>query len=230
MEQFDNKKKNGVDRSRLKNTLYWLLISVLVIILLYNLYNRFLGSAPVKKMPGQQTQESVNKPEKTDELKDSDIDETTDKEEDKDTDQEVLAPDFKLKDLDGNDVKLSDYRGKIVFLNFWALWCPYCVEEMPDLNSANEKFAEDGEAIVVTVNAGDSLDKIKKFMEEKKISLPVLLDSDKSISMEYGASSIPLTYIIDKEGYLYAYIPGKTNEKTLLTIVEEIKAANENKE
>ncbi|HOJ09887.1 MAG TPA: TlpA disulfide reductase family protein [Clostridiales bacterium] len=233
----------GVNWGKLKNVLYWIVMSVLIAVILYNLYNRYAGKTPIKMAPGQT--KKIENSEGTDNTKGTDTtsgteetekaDKTNGKEQveegqkdgtDQDSKQQeekIMAPDFELVDLEGKKVKLTDYRGKVVFLNFWALWCPFCVQEMPDLNSANKKFLEGEDAVIITVNSGDSADKVKEFMKEKKLSLPVLLDTDGSISNAYGVSGIPITFIIDSEGAFYAYISGATNEKTLMEVVEEMK-------
>lgn len=75
-----------------------------------------------------------------------------------------VAPDFSLKDLDGKTVKLSDYKGKIVILNFWAVWCKYCKQEMPDLNEFNKELVKDNEAVTLAVDAQESSDTVKNYL------------------------------------------------------------------
>jgi len=135
----------------------------------------------------------------------------------------VIAPDFKLKDLDGKDVKLSDYKGKVVILNFWAVWCKYCIEEMPDLNALNKELLKDNEAVILAVNVQEPIDKVKNYLKTNNIDLKVLLDSDGSISQTYGVEGYPTTFVINKDGSLYTYIPGLTNKATLNEILDKIK-------
>jgi peroxiredoxin len=135
---------------------------------------------------------------------------------------EIMAPDFTLKDLDGNDVKLSDYRGKIVILNFWATWCKYCVLEMPDLDELNKELKEGGDAVIITVNTQESAEKARNFIESSGYSLTVLLDQDGSVTRSYGITGFPTTFIINKDGYFYSYIPGMTNKDTLESILDEL--------
>lgn len=135
----------------------------------------------------------------------------------------IMAPDFKLKDLDGKDVKLSDYKGKVVILNFWAVWCKYCIEEMPDLNSLNKDLQKDNEAVILAVNVQEPIDKVKNYLKSNNIDLKVLLDSDGTISQNYGVEGYPTTFVINKDGSLYAYIPQLTNKATLNELLGKIK-------
>jgi len=126
-----------------------------------------------------------------------------------------MAPDFNLKDLNGKDVKLSDYKGKIVILNFWAVWCKFCKEEMPDLNDLNKELEKDNEAVIIAVNVQESLDTVKDYLSSNNIDIKVLLDQDGSVTQTYGVSGFPATFIINKDGSVYTYIPGKTDKETL---------------
>lgn len=133
------------------------------------------------------------------------------------------APDFILKDLDGNDVKLSDYRGKVVILNFWAVWCKYCKQEMPDFNELNKELAKDNETVILAVNSQESPKTVKDYLSSNNINLKVLLDQDGSVTQTYGVSGFPTTFVINKDGTLYTYIPGATNKATLTDILSKIK-------
>lgn len=133
------------------------------------------------------------------------------------------VPDFSLKDLDGNTVRLSDYKGKIVILNFWTVWCKYCKIEMPDLNELNKELEKDGEAVILAVDVQESADKVKDYISSNNIDLKVLMDHDGSVTQKYGVSGFPTTFIINKDGTLYTYIPGATDKKTLTEILNKIK-------
>ncbi|MEH7109626.1 redoxin domain-containing protein, partial [Bacillus sp. JJ1764] len=101
------------------------------------------------------------------------------------------APDFELKTLTGETVKLSELKGKKVMLNFWATWCPPCKAEMPDM----EKFhSEVGDKVtILAVNIDPQLD-VKGFVNEYKITFPILLDTDDGVNGKYQVLSIPTTY------------------------------------
>lgn len=135
----------------------------------------------------------------------------------------TMAPDFKLKDLDGKEVKLSDYKGKVVIINFWAVWCKYCVEEMPDLNELDKELQKDNEAVILAVNVREPVDTVKNFLTTNNINLKVLMDSDGKISQTYGVQGYPTTVIINKYGSVYTYISGLTNKKTLRKHLDNIK-------
>ncbi|MGH4139511.1 TlpA family protein disulfide reductase [Clostridium sp.] len=111
----------------------------------------------------------------------------------------IPALDFKLKDLDGKEVSLSDFKGKKVFLNFWASWCPPCKGEMPDIEKLYIE-TKDTDLVILAVNLGENNSTAKSFMEKNKYNFTVLLDSDQSIASQYNIGGIPTTFFIDKEG------------------------------
>ncbi len=114
---------------------------------------------------------------------------------------------FTLRDLKGNKVSLRDYRGKVVFLTFWATWCPPCVHELPDLERLRQKM-KSYPFKILTVEAGGD-----KFLAQEQIqkvhgAFPVLLDLSKEVSRKYSISFWPTTYLIDPKGRLIAKIKG----------------------
>lgn len=135
----------------------------------------------------------------------------------------IMAPDFTLSDLDGNEVTLSDYRGKIVILNFWAVWCRYCVEEMPDFYTLNKELEESGDAVILAVNVQESLKTIQSFLDQKNYSLKVLMDEDGAIASTYGIPGLPTTFFINTDGSLYTYIPSMTNLDTLHAVLDKMR-------
>ncbi len=132
----------------------------------------------------------------------------------------IMAPDFALKGLDGNTVKLSDYRGKIVILNFWAVWCKYCKQEMPDLNQLDQELKEKKDAVILAVDVQESKDVVSKYLTSDKITLKVLLDEDGSTAATYGIEGYPTTFIINADGSLYTYIPHATDLETLQKVLD----------
>jgi peroxiredoxin len=138
------------------------------------------------------------------------------------TDEDVImVPDFTLRDLDGNEVSLSDYRGKIVVLNFWAVWCKYCIEEMPDLNELDKELAEAGDALVLAVNVDEPYDTVNDYITKSNIGIKVLLDEGAHVSSDiFGVNGYPTTFIVNKDGSLYTYIPGKTDLETMHTVMD----------
>jgi len=116
-------------------------------------------------------------------------------------DKELLAADFQLQNLDGQTVSLSDFRGKPVLLNFWASWCGPCVYEMPFIQQVHEEWAERG-LVVLAVNQGESLSRVNKFLEDRNLSIPVLLDTNNAVGQKYRVVGIPTTYLIDEDGVI----------------------------
>ncbi|NLJ57976.1 MAG: TlpA family protein disulfide reductase [Tissierellia bacterium] len=110
----------------------------------------------------------------------------------------VIAPDFELESLDGSRVKLSQMRDKNVILNFWYTGCVFCVMEMPDLQKLQEAYIDD--LTVLTINSGESKEKIQNFMEDENLNLNVLLDEDLKVTNNYGVRSFPATIAINKKG------------------------------
>jgi peroxiredoxin len=114
-----------------------------------------------------------------------------------------LAPDFKFANAEGKNISLSDLRGNSVMLNFWATWCGPCKFEIPliqELAHDKEKAAQG--LVLLTVNGGESVDKVARFMNENGLSFPVLLDTKKSIVRAYNVRAIPTTFFIDKDGII----------------------------
>lgn len=111
----------------------------------------------------------------------------------------VPSFDFKAQVLGDGLVKLSDYRGKVVFLNFWATWCPPCRAEMPAMEKLHAKF-KDRPFQMLAVNYMERTAKVKAFVKEMKLTFPILLDFHGTIGENYNAQNLPVTYIIDKQG------------------------------
>ena len=109
--------------------------------------------------------------------------------------------DFELRDLSGKKVRLSDFRGKVVFLNFFATWCPPCREEMPSIQRLYEKTGQWKAFKLITVSVDRIENDARAFLEKGKYTFPVLLDGS-GVADNYGIRGIPTTYIIDKRGKL----------------------------
>lgn len=126
------------------------------------------------------------------------------------------APDFELRDQYGTLHKLSDYRGKIILLNFWATWCPYCIDEMPDLEALYEaeQEKEDSDLVILGVAAPGfsnekSEDEVIDFLDENDFLYPNLMDENGDVLFkEHGISAYPTTCFIDREGNLIGYVQG----------------------
>ncbi|NOJ75575.1 TlpA family protein disulfide reductase [Empedobacter stercoris] len=106
---------------------------------------------------------------------------------------------FEMVDVDGKAVNMEDLKGKVVFMNFWATWCPPCIAEMPSIQTLYDKVKEDKDIVILTVEVEGKRDKVAKFMERKKLSLPVVYPNS-SIPTEFFNGSLPTTIILDKKG------------------------------
>jgi peroxiredoxin len=113
------------------------------------------------------------------------------------------APDFTLSNINGEQVKLSDYDGKPVAINFWGTDCAYCVEEMPTLQQASqEESSKTNGVAIITVNVQDSISGTKNYFNQNDYTLPALVDINGKVAQAYGVSAIPVTFLIDRNGYI----------------------------
>lgn len=114
------------------------------------------------------------------------------------------APDFTLKTLDGKTIKLSDYRGKPVYLNFWTSWCPACKEEMPEIEKFYERNKDRVEILTINITYSDKIPDVKELLAKNNAQFPVLLDenSNHSVTDLYGVYGIPASFFIDKNGVI----------------------------
>jgi peroxiredoxin len=121
------------------------------------------------------------------------------------------APDFHLPNLDGNLVRLADFKGKVIFLNFWATWCPPCIQEMPWMETLYRSLkGREFEMLAVSIDE-DGKKAVRPFMEKYSLTLPVLVDHDKKVAALYGITGIPETFIINKQGVVDLKIIGPQN-------------------
>lgn len=145
----------------------------------------------------------------------------------------VAAPDFTLVDQYGNEHTLSDYKGKTVFLNFWATWCGPCKQEMPDIQQLYLDHGENtGDVIILGVAAPKSEDNpfnqetldadgIADFLEEGGYTYPVLMDTTGDVLMNYGISAFPTTFMIDSDGNLFGYLQGSMTREIMDSIIDQ---------
>ncbi|MBF0633747.1 MAG: TlpA family protein disulfide reductase [Nitrospinae bacterium] len=119
----------------------------------------------------------------------------------------LMAPDFTLPTLDGKEMKLSDHRGKIVFLNIWATWCAPCKEEMPSMEKLYE-LMRGKDFVMLTVSIDEKKETVEAFMKENKLTMPVGLDSLQTVAPQYRITGVPESYIIDKNGMVMHHLIG----------------------
>lgn len=109
------------------------------------------------------------------------------------------ATGFSLATPDGKTIALAQLQGNVVFLNFWATWCPPCREEMPAMERLHKEFKDQGLAILA-VDVDESPEQVARFMAEFRLSFPALLDEDAEVSSRYGVRGLPTTFLIDRSG------------------------------
>ena len=143
----------------------------------------------------------------------------------------IPAPDFKLTDQFGNEHSLSDYRGKIVFLNFWATWCPPCRAEMPYIQELYEEYSqmEDSDVVILAVAFPDygretDIDGVKSFLDENGYTYPVLMDEGATLLLQYYITAYPTTFLINPEGNVLGYIPGSMTKDIMLDVIESARS------
>lgn len=129
--------------------------------------------------------------------------------------------DIKIFDKDGNEVKLSDFEGKPVILNFWATWCGYCIEEMPDFEEAYKEYGNDIQFLIV--NTDDGITKGEEFIADKGYTFPTYYDLEYNAAITYGISGIPRTIAIDKDGNIRYNRAGMVDAEALESIINMIK-------
>lgn len=129
-----------------------------------------------------------------------------------------LALDFSAKNLENIDINLSDYRGKTIFLNFWATWCGPCVRELPSIQKIHENYSD---VVVLTVNCGDSISDINNFMLKNNYTFNVIPDETGIISHLYYTDYIPLTLIIDENGIIKERHVGLLTEENMLKLINK---------
>ncbi len=124
------------------------------------------------------------------------------------------APDFQLTTLEGETVKLSDYKGQGVFLNFWASYCPPCKEEMPYMQSHYEVFKDKG-VVILAINIGEPKHVVESFVSENGFTFPILLDPNQEVVNSYGVVAIPVSFLIDENGKVVDRITASLTESQI---------------
>ena len=128
-----------------------------------------------------------------------------------------------LKDMNGNNVSLADFKGKIVFLNFWTTWCPTCRIEMPSMEKLHQKL-KNKDFAMVTINLQESASRVKGFFKGLKLSFTALLDTTGEVGAAFGIRAIPTTYILDKTGRIIGQAngPREWDSKEAIALFENL--------
>ncbi|MGN0703658.1 MAG: TlpA family protein disulfide reductase [Lentihominibacter sp.] len=134
------------------------------------------------------------------------------------------AADFTVEDMSGNKVKLSDFAGRPVVLNFWASWCGPCRSEMPAFDKAYKAYGDDVQFMMVNLTDGmrETAESASECVDEEGFGFPVYLDTGMEASSAYDVVSIPATYFIDADGTLVNHVIGAMDEETLMENVHEL--------
>lgn len=138
--------------------------------------------------------------------------------------QNKPAPDITVKALNGSDVKLSDLKGKVVLLNFWATWCPPCREEIPSMMRLNKQMAgKPFQMLAVSIDEGGKAD-VESFFKSNKFSLPAYADQDRKAAAAYGVTGVPETYLIDTKGIVVKKVIGplKWDDTEVVSFITEL--------
>lgn len=191
--------------------------------------NSVTGYLSQMSSPGQQdAPEGTQKTEAGDTGDDGDVTGEEGATEAEEAEQLPPAIDFTLTDQYGNSHTLSDYKGKTVFLNFWATWCPPCRAEMPDIQKIYDSYKENGDDSLVILGVASpgqgqegSLEEVAGFLEENGYTYPVLMDTTGQQFAAYGVYALPTTFMIDRDGNVFGYVSGQLTEEIMLDIIRQ---------
>lgn len=141
--------------------------------------------------------------------------------------EKQIAPDFSVKDGEGNTVRLSDFKGKPVVLNFWATWCNPCRSEFPSFEKMYNKYVDDIEFVMVDMTDGqrETMEDAKRFISNNGYTFPVYYDTELEAAYVYSVNSIPMTVFIDSNGNLINYHTGAMNDTTLEKYIKQLQEA-----
>lgn len=132
------------------------------------------------------------------------------------------APDFTVYNEKGEEVKLSDFLGKPVVLNFWASWCPPCKAEMPDFDKKYGELGDKVQFLMVNITSGDDFNTAKNYIAQQGYGFPVFYDLTGEAAYRYDVQSIPVTYFIGADGQIVVYIPQMATAQQLQTGIDMI--------
>lgn len=140
-------------------------------------------------------------------------------------DKPFAAPAFALKDENGKTHRLSDYRGQVVVLNFWATWCPPCRYEMPSMERAHEIVKGEG-IVLLAVNVGETADQVFEFTGRYPVTFPLLLDIEGKVIRQYPVIGLPTTFVIDPRGQVtHRAIGGREwDDPKLISALKKLRA------
>ena len=132
------------------------------------------------------------------------------------------APDFNLKDQYGVVHSLENYKGKVIFLNFWATWCPPCKKEMPDVESIYKEYGENKKDVIILGINSEKENEVKKFLKDRGYTFPTVIDENSEVMRKYFIQAFPTSFVIDKEGNVYGYVMGGLTKEQIKQVIEEV--------
>jgi thiol-disulfide isomerase/thioredoxin len=132
------------------------------------------------------------------------------------------APEFTLKSVDGKTVKLSDYKGKVVIIDFWATWCPPCRRGIPDLVSIQKEFKDKVVIIGISLDREKTIKDVPGFVKNNEINYPVVYGDDKVVIDYGGIQSIPTSFVVDKNGTVVDMHVGLVSKDTFVNKIKEL--------
>ena len=224
------KKRQAIVRYTVKiGAVLMILMGVLMVTGMMNGINVYLSRL---SQTTNQTQQNLDSTENTVDVTPEQIETQNETSQESNT---VPAPDFTLSDQFGNTHTLSEYKGKVVFLNFWTTWCGYCKEEMPDIQQLYEEYGQNqGDLVVLGVanprselfpNGADvEKSEIIQFLTDAGYTYPTVMDTTGSVFREYGISSFPFTLMIDRDGNVFGYVGGMLTKEQMEQIVQQTMA------
>lgn len=132
------------------------------------------------------------------------------------------APAFQLTDLSGKRMSLAQFKGKPVYVNFWATWCRYCVQEFPDIESAWRDYGQSGKIAFLAVDASEAPDAVREYLRRNNFTVPVLLDRDGVVSQRYLVQGLPTSYFIGRDGRIKDKVVGALDRDGLRSRLEAL--------
>ncbi|NME36174.1 MULTISPECIES: TlpA disulfide reductase family protein [Fusobacterium] len=136
---------------------------------------------------------------------------------------DAKAPTFSLKDQYEVTHNLEEYKGKVVFLNFWATWCPPCRKEMPEIEELYKEYGENKKDVIFLGVNNEKKENVVKFLKENNYTFPTIFEGSEKISRQYFISAYPTSFVIDKEGNVYGYVTGGLTKDQIKNILENVK-------
>lgn len=178
-----------------------------------------------------QIEEDANNENINEEVQDEENEINNENEESSESGGLTIAPDFTLTDQYGNVHTLSDYKGKVVFINFWTTWCPPCKEELPFIEEIYKEFNENKDDVIILGIANPkseeyeyyqdnkNIEEIKEFLKDNNLSYPVLFDESGEVFWKYQIQAFPSTFMINKDGEVYGYVTGGLTKDNMRDII-----------